>query len=45
MLFQEHLDRLNMALGEYRIVMPYDEGEILLAVSKLDDSRVVKTVI
>ena len=37
-LFQEHMDRLDMALGEYRIMMPYEEGEILAAVSKLNDA-------
>ncbi|MCZ2260594.1 aminodeoxychorismate lyase [Sporosarcina sp. G11-34] len=37
LLFKEHMDRLNEALAEYRIAMPYNEEEILAVVRKLDD--------
>lgn len=37
LLFKEHMDRLNEALTEYRIAMPYTEDEILIAVRKLDE--------
>ncbi|MFD1926690.1 aminodeoxychorismate lyase [Sporosarcina siberiensis] len=37
LLFKEHMDRLNEALAEYRIEMPYTEDEILFAVRKLDE--------
>lgn len=37
-LFQAHLDRLKIALSEYRISMPYENGEIIDAVRKLNDS-------
>ena len=37
LLFTEHMERLNEALAEYRIAMPYNEEEIQSVVSKLDD--------
>ena len=37
LLFKEHMDRLNTALTEYRIEMPYNEEDILSAVRKLDE--------
>lgn len=36
-LYDKHMDRLHAALTEYRISMPYDEMEILTAVSRLDE--------
>lgn len=36
-LFQEHWDRLNAALTEYRIALPYEKDEILSVVHQLDD--------
>ena len=37
-LFQEHMARLNDALAEYRIALPYDKEEFLVAVSKLNEA-------
>lgn len=37
-LFQAHLDRLKIALSEYRISMPYENEEIIAAIQKLNDS-------
>ena len=37
-LLQEHLVRLNRALAEYQIVMPYDKEEISVVVDKLNDA-------
>ena len=37
-LFQAHMDRLNNALSEYRISMPYENEEIIAAIRKLNDS-------
>lgn len=36
-LFQEHMDRLQEALDEYRITMPYEQSEILLAIKQLTE--------
>ena len=37
-LFEEHMDRLNSALTEYRIEMPYEGEEILAAVKQLNNA-------
>jgi 4-amino-4-deoxychorismate lyase len=36
-MFKEHMARLNAALSEFRISMPYDENEILSSVRRLDE--------
>ncbi|NYF26438.1 aminodeoxychorismate lyase [Sporosarcina sp. JAI121] len=36
-LYDEHMDRLNSALKEYRIEMPYNREEILAAIRRLDE--------
>lgn len=37
LLFDEHMERLHVALAEYRIVMPYTNAEILAVVQALDE--------
>lgn len=37
-LFQAHMDRLEAALSEYRIAMPYEMSEIVTVVERLNDA-------
>ena len=38
-LYQEHMDRMRRALSEYRITMPYEDADILVAVRMLNDAE------